>query len=59
MLAVAVMMILGVMLLPMPTFIIDMFLVMNITGALVIIFVAMFVLRPLEFSVITSHRYAF
>lgn len=51
MLAVAVMMILGVMLLPMPTFIIDMFLVMNITGALVIIFVAMFVLRPLEFSV--------
>ena len=50
-LAVAVMMILGVMLLPMPTFIIDMFLVMNITGALVIIFVALYVLRPLEFSV--------
>ena len=40
MLAVAVMLILGIMLLPMPTFLIDMFLVMNITGALVIIFVA-------------------
>ena len=51
MLAVAVMLILGIMLLPMPTFLIDMFLVMNITGALVIIFVAMYVLRPLEFSV--------
>ena len=50
-LAIAVMLILGVMLLPMPTFIIDVFLVMNITGALVIIFVAMYVLRPLEFSV--------
>ena len=51
MLAVAVMLILGIMLLPMPTFLLDMFLVMNITGALVIIFVAMYVLRPLEFSV--------
>jgi flagellar biosynthesis protein FlhA len=51
MLAVAVMLILGVMLLPMPTFLIDVFLVMNITGALVIIFVAMYVLRPLDFSV--------
>ena len=51
MLAVAVMLILGIMLLPMPTFLLDMFLVMNITGALVIIFVAMYVLRPLGFSV--------
>jgi flagellar biosynthesis protein FlhA len=51
MLGIAVMLILGVMLLPMPTFLIDMFLVMNITGALVIIFVALYVLRPLEFSV--------
>jgi len=51
MLGIAVMLILGVMLLPMPTFLIDMFLVMNITGALVIIFVALYVLRPLDFSV--------
>jgi len=51
MLALAVMLILGIMLLPMPTFLLDMFLVMNITGALVIIFVAMYVMRPLEFSV--------
>jgi len=50
-LGMAVMLILGVMLLPMPTFLMDVFLVMNITGALVIIFVAMYVLRPLEFSV--------
>ncbi len=51
MLGVAVMLILGIMLLPMPTFLLDVFLVMNITGALVIIFVALYVLRPLDFSV--------
>lgn len=43
--------ILGVMLLPLPTFIMDVFLVMNISGALIILFVAMYVKKPLEFSV--------
>lgn len=51
MLAGMVIIILGVMLLPMPTFLMDVFLVMNITGALVILFVAMYVFKPLEFSV--------
>ncbi|MDP8241018.1 MAG: flagellar biosynthesis protein FlhA [Candidatus Hatepunaea meridiana] len=50
-LAGAIVMILGVMILPLPTFLMDMLLVMNITGALVILFVALYVLRPLEFSV--------
>ncbi len=50
-LAGIVVLILGIMLLPMPTFLMDVFLVMNITGALVILFVAMYVFKPLEFSV--------
>lgn len=49
--ALAIVMILGIMILPMPTFIIDLFLVMNITGGLIILFVALYVLQPLEFSV--------
>ncbi|MBN4081335.1 flagellar biosynthesis protein FlhA [Caldithrix abyssi] len=51
MLAGFVILILAVMLLPMPTFLMDVFLVMNMTGALVILFVVLYVLRPLEFSV--------
>ncbi len=43
--------ILTVMLLPLPTFLMDMLLVMNITGGLLILFVALYILRPLEFSV--------
>ena len=54
MLAGMVILILSVMLLPMPTFLMDVFLVMNITGALLILFVAMYVLKPLEFSVFPS-----
>ncbi len=50
-LAGTIVLILGVMILPLPTFLMDVFLVMNITGALVILFVALYVLRPLEFSV--------
>lgn len=51
MLAGSVIMILGIMILPLPTFMMDMFLVMNITGALVMLFVALYIPRPLEFSV--------
>ncbi len=53
-LASLVILILSIMLLPMPTFLMDVFIVMNITGALVILFVAMFIVRPLEFSVFPS-----
>lgn len=50
-LAIGIVLILGVMLLPLPTFLMDVLLVMNITGALVILFVALYVMKPLEFSV--------
>lgn len=50
-LAVLVVLILTVMIIPLPTFLMDVLLVMNITGALVILFVAIYVLKPLEFSV--------
>ncbi|NOZ08270.1 MAG: flagellar biosynthesis protein FlhA [FCB group bacterium] len=46
-----IMMILAVMILPLPTFLTDILLVMNITGALVILFIALYVHKPLEFSV--------
>jgi flagellar biosynthesis protein FlhA len=50
-LALMVILILGIMILPLPTFLMDVLLVMNITGALVILFVSLYVTRPLEFSV--------
>lgn len=50
-LAGAVVMILGVMVLPLPSFMIDTLLAMNIMGGLVILFVSMYIYRPLEFSV--------
>lgn len=50
-LTAGIVLILAVMVLPMPTFLIDMLLVMNITSALVILFVTLFVLRPMDFSV--------
>ncbi len=50
-LASMVILILGIMILPLPTFLMDVLLVMNITGALVILFVSLYVTRPLEFSV--------
>jgi len=50
-LAVLVILILGVMLLPLPSFLMDVLLVMNITSALVILFMALYVLKPMEFSV--------
>jgi flagellar biosynthesis protein FlhA len=50
-LAIMVILILSVMILPLPTFLMDVLLVMNITGALVILFVSLYISRPLEFSV--------
>jgi len=46
-----IVLILGVMLLPMPTFFLDILFVMNITSALVVLFVTLFLLRPMDFSV--------
>ncbi len=46
-----VVLILIVMVIPMPSFILDMLLAMNITSALVVLFVTLFVMRPLDFSV--------
>jgi flagellar biosynthesis protein FlhA len=51
MLTVGIIIILGVMILPLPSFLLDLLLVMNITTALVILFIALFVLRPMDFSV--------
>ncbi len=53
-LGTAIILILAVMLIPMPTFLLDVFLAMNILGALVILFVALYALRPLDFSVFPS-----
>lgn len=50
-LTIAIVLILAVMILPMPSFMMDIFLAMNITSALVILFVTLFVLKPIEFSV--------
>jgi len=50
-LAGMVILILGIMLLPMPAFMMDMLLVMNIMVALIMLFVALYIQRPLEFSV--------
>jgi len=50
-LTVGIIVILGVMILPMPSFVLDLLLVMNITSALVVLFVTLFILRPMEFSV--------
>ncbi len=50
-LTAAIVVILGVMILPMPSFLLDMLLVMNITSALVVLFVTLFILRPMDFSV--------
>ncbi len=47
----AIILILGIMILPLPTFLMDVMLVMNISGALVILLVALYVKKPLDFSV--------
>ena len=46
-----VMLLLVLMIIPVPTMVMDFFLAMNFTGALVILFMAVYVLRPLEFAV--------
>lgn len=53
-LAVAVISILALMILPIPPFIMDVFLVMSITGGLVILFVSLYLHNPLDFSVFPS-----
>ncbi|HDR04919.1 MAG TPA: flagellar biosynthesis protein FlhA [Candidatus Marinimicrobia bacterium] len=53
-LAGLVVLILAIMILPMPIFFMDVLLVMNITAALVILFIALYVARPLDFSVFPS-----
>ncbi len=46
-----IILILAVMLFPMPSFLMDVLLVMNITSALVLLFVTLYILRPMELSV--------
>ncbi|UCH09889.1 MAG: flagellar biosynthesis protein FlhA [Fidelibacterota bacterium] len=53
-LGAAVILILAVMLVPLPTFFMDVFLAMNILGGLVIMFVSLYTLKPLEFAVFPS-----
>lgn len=53
-LAVAVISILALMILPIPPFIMDVFLVMSITGGLIVLFVALYIHNPLDFSVFPS-----
>ena len=50
-LGTAVILILAIMLIPMPTFFMDFFLAMSILSGLVILFVSLYTLRPLEFNV--------
>ncbi len=51
MLAVGIILLIGMMLIPLPTVLLDVFLTLNIALALSILLVAMYVTRPLEFSV--------
>jgi flagellar biosynthesis protein FlhA len=50
-LTAGVVVIIAVMVLPLPSFLIDLLLAMNITSALVVLFVTLFILRPMDFSV--------
>ncbi len=54
MMGLATMCILMVMIIPIPTFFLDLFLTFNITFALMILLVGMYVLKPLEFSAFPS-----
>ncbi len=54
MMGIAVMCILMVMIIPIPAVLMDLFLTFNITFAVVILLVGMYVLRPLEFSAFPS-----
>lgn len=54
MMGVGVMAIIGIMILPIPTLLLDLFLSISITVSVIILMVAMYVLKPLEFSVFPS-----
>ncbi|HET9140541.1 flagellar biosynthesis protein FlhA [Actinophytocola sp.] len=49
-----VILIIVLMILPMPTFVLDLLIVMNIALALLVVLISMYVRRPLEFSVFPS-----
>ena len=51
MLTAGIVLIIAVMILPMPSFLLDTLLVMNISAALLVLFVTLFILRPMDFSV--------
>jgi flagellar biosynthesis protein FlhA len=51
---VGVVMIIVMMVVPLPTFLIDLFIALNITAALLIVLVSMYVKRPLDFSAFPS-----
>jgi len=53
-LAGVIVMILALMILPIPSFLMDFCLVMSITGGLIILFVSLYINNPLEFSVFPS-----
>ncbi len=53
-LAAVIVMILALMILPIPSFLMDVALVMSITGGLIILFVSLYINNPLEFSVFPS-----
>ncbi|MBA3029229.1 MAG: flagellar biosynthesis protein FlhA [Desulfobacteraceae bacterium] len=53
-LALAVVGVLLIMIIPLPTFILDLLLTLNIASSLLILLVGMYVLKPLEFSVFPS-----
>lgn len=53
-LAGVIVMILALMILPIPSFLMDICLVMSITGGLLILFVSLYINNPLEFSVFPS-----
>ena len=52
--AVAVLVVVAMMLVPLPTFLIDMFITVNICGAMMILITTMYVPRALDFAVFPS-----
>lgn len=54
MMGVGVMAILGIMILPIPALLLDLFLSISITLSVIILMVSMYILKPLEFSVFPS-----
>ncbi len=50
----AVVLVVGMLVIPMPTFLLDALITINITGALIVLLMSMHVSRPLDFSVFPS-----